>query len=191
MSSCGPEALSPLYTTVTGITRCFCTWTAGQMDVDFANRQETFQRVWNLELALRAIPEMQGNANLIVLGDLNTMGDGSGTTGAEEIQWLVNTAPNHNMRVLTKEFDETWHQWGRGPFTNRRRLRQQDLPNALRSDLDHVIASNELQFSDLAQAPNDAPAQVFVSGWQQVQGQERIDYLWDISDHCALYVQVL
>ena len=160
---------------------------SGAAPTDYGNRRTTFRKIWNLQSRLRQIPEMNNNANLIVLGDLNTMGNGGSIDGVGEIRRMEQGATANGMRVLRKEFDETWHQWGRGPRNSRRRLRVSDLPTATRSNLDHVIASNELRFQRLTNAPDGSAAHVFVQGWQQEQGNRRVDFLWEVSDHCALY----
>lgn len=163
---------------------------SGASEADFKNRRETFGKIWSLEKRLRAIPEMSGKANLIAMGDLNTMGDGDAMTGPEEIAWLAGQAKSNRMRLVTKEFDETWHQWARGGWSDRKKLRIQDLPGAMRSNLDHVIASDGLKLQNLTTAPDGSQAQVFVEGWQQLQGNDRIDFLWNVSDHSALYGRV-
>lgn len=61
-----------------------------------------------------------------------------------------------------------------------------ELGSAGRSNLDHVLASYDLDF--VAQDPGDNA--IHVEGWQQREGSARVAYLWSLSDHSALYGEV-
>jgi endonuclease/exonuclease/phosphatase family metal-dependent hydrolase len=135
----------------------------------FANRKLMFEKVWGLQERLAALPEQHNEARLIVLGDLNTMGQTNGASAAEEIAALGQAALANGMRVLPKSHAHTWSSDGK-------RM----------SNLDHVIASNELRFT--AQTP--APAEVLVDGWVNRSGDDRINFVKNISDHSLLFGEV-
>jgi endonuclease/exonuclease/phosphatase family metal-dependent hydrolase len=107
---------------------------------------------------------------LIVLGDLNTMGQTNGASAAEEIAALGQAARANGMRVLPKTHAHTWSSDGK-------RM----------SNLDHVIASSELRFT--AQTP--APAEVLVDGWVNRSGEERVNFVKNISDHSLLFGELV
>lgn len=154
---------------------------AGENTKSYRNRQAMFRKVWKLNRALKQASATR-KANLLVLGDLNTMGSDT-VTGDSEISRLRRSARSNGMRLLRKDHAHTWHEWGKGRGRNRRKLRVNELANARRSDLDHVIASNDLTFV----AQDDDDNEVRVVGWQQVHGRRRVNSLWSVSDHCALY----
>lgn len=158
---------------------------SGVAKSDYKNRQAMFRKIWSLQTALtNATPS--GKPNLIVLGDLNTMGWRGKVSGAEEIAALARDAAQKGMQLLAKDQPATWHAWGKGPRGNRRKLRVDELAQAKRSDLDHVVASEGLNF-----AKSGCGGQpVHVRGWQQVQDEARVDYLWDLSDHSALFAKL-
>ncbi|MDH5558999.1 MAG: endonuclease/exonuclease/phosphatase family protein, partial [Alphaproteobacteria bacterium] len=120
---------------------------SGVAKPDYDNRQAMFRKIWSLQTSLTgATPS--NNPNLIVLGDLNTMGWRGKVTGRQEIDALTHDASQNGMRVLDKDRPETWHAWGKGPRGNRRKLRVDELAGAKRSNLDHVIASDGLEFAN-------------------------------------------
>lgn len=159
---------------------------SGTAKKDYGNRWKAFNKIWKLEEALKQ-SSATGKPNLIILGDLNTMGKGSTLTGAQEIEQLERKARQNGMYMLTKDTSETWHQWGKGPRGNRRKLKVSELASAMRSDLDHVIASKDLDF---VAHGDDAQSAIHVEGWQQLNGSDRVDYLWSLSDHSALFGEV-
>lgn len=158
---------------------------SGTTETDYNNRQKVLKKVWSLKEAL-ARRTSDSKANLIVLGDLNTMGKGRTISGASEIRKLEREAVRNGMKLVSKDRSTTWSQWGKGPRGNRRRLYMSELDGLMESDLDHVIASNELS---LLPVGNNGE-KVHVRGWHQRSGQAKADWLWDISDHCALYGEV-
>lgn len=159
---------------------------SGTKKKDYDNRWSAFRKIWKLEKALKR-SSRTGKPNLIVLGDLNTMGQGSTVSGDEEIQLLERKARQNGMLMLTKDAAETWHEWGKGSRRNRRKLKVRELAEAMQSNLDHVIASRNLDF--VAHGDDDQAA-IHVEGWQQLTGAKRVDYLWSLSDHSALFGEV-
>ncbi|MGD9159409.1 MAG: endonuclease/exonuclease/phosphatase family protein [Desulfobacteraceae bacterium] len=158
---------------------------SGTTETDYNNRKKVFGKVWKLRDAL-ARRAQSGNANLIVLGDLNTMGKGRTISGEREVNWLARTATRKGMRMLDKDANTTWSQWGKGPRGNRRKLRVAELDGLKESNLDHVIASDEVAF--VARGANGES--INVKGWQQLNGRDKADFLWNLSDHCALIGEV-
>ena len=158
---------------------------SGTKNKDYKNRQNMFKKVWKLNERLTDISSTN-TPNLVVLGDLNTMGKGSSFTGEMEIDNLKRDANDNNMKMLVKDANYTWHNWGQGPRDDRRPLTPDKLANADKSDLDHVIVSNGLNV--IKAGINDAD--IHVKGWNQLSGQECCDFLWDISDHSAIYGKI-
>jgi endonuclease/exonuclease/phosphatase family metal-dependent hydrolase len=146
---------------------------------DFGNRNEMFEKIWSLKRALDKKSPEGTQARLIVLGDLNTMGLKFPTrrkgdirvTEAEEIEALEGFAKRRGMVLLPKEFAHT--------FNNGR----------LVSNLDHMLATGNIAFEELGQTES-RPFYIKVSGWHQLEGDARIEFIETISDHCSLYCEI-
>jgi len=132
----------------------------------FENRSIMFRKIWSLQQALAQIPEQNGSARLIAMGDLNTMGRRGGPNAKAEIAGLSADAEQKGMRLLSKSHDTTWSSDG-----------------ARTSNLDHVLASSELTF--VRQQPSDA--EITLDGWISRYGDERVNFAKNISDHCLLF----
>jgi hypothetical protein len=138
----------------------------------YKNRQTMFGKIWRMKRALEKLPEQSGQSRLIAMGDLNTMGRKNGPSGAEEIAQLGAQANENGMRVLAKTHDNTWSSDGK-------RM----------SNLDHVIASSDIQFKNIQAGA--APPQVLVDGWINRNGEARTNFVKSISDHCLLFAEIL
>lgn len=158
---------------------------SGTKEADYKNRKKVFTKVWKLKKSL-ASRSASGNSNLIVLGDLNTMGKGRTISGSSEIAKLEKSAIKQGMRLLSKDFDSTWSQWGTGRRGNRKKLKVSELDGLMTSNLDHVIAADELQFVPVGDNGED----IHVKGWQQLTGTDKTSFLWNLSDHCGIFGQV-
>lgn len=158
---------------------------SGTKETDYKNRKRVFGKVWRLKGALEK-RAASGKSNLIVLGDLNTMGKGRTISGASEIRKLEKAANRNGLRMLSKDWDVTWSQWGKGPRGNRRMLKVSELDELNTSNLDHVIASNEVEFESSGNSGED----IHVKGWRQLTGAKKADFLWNLSDHCGLFGEV-
>ena len=159
---------------------------SGTAKRDHAARQQMFAKIWKLKGVLRANAP-NGRDNLIVLGDINTMGRRGKLSGPEEIAALAKDAARHGMSLGRKDHDATWHQWGKGPWGQRRKLTVAELKGAKRSDLDHVIYASELAI----EGRFPTKERVHVLGWNQLSGLARVDFLWDLSDHSAVFGRVM
>ncbi len=145
----------------------------------FGNRNEMFDKIWSLKKALDKKSQGGTGAKLIVLGVLNTMGlqypfkkkTDTRISEADEIKALEAIAEKNQMVVLQKEFNLTYNN------------------GTLMSNLDHVIATDNLTFRQLGTAQG-RPFFVRVSGWQQLQGSARKQFIETISHHCSLYSEV-
>ena len=137
----------------------------------YKNRQTMFGKIWSMKRTLEKLPEQKGQARLIAMGDLNTMGKKNGPIGAEEIVELDAQATKNGMRILQKTHDNTWSSDGKKM-----------------SNLDHIIASDDVQFRTLLAGP--PPAQVLVDGWVNRTGEARTNFVKNISDHCLLFAEV-
>jgi len=137
----------------------------------YKNRQIMFGKIWSMKRTLEKLPEQKGQARLIAMGDLNTMGKKNGPSGAKEAEELGTQAIKNGMRILQKTHDNTWSSDGKKM-----------------SNLDHVIASDDVQFRTLQAGP--PPAQVLVDGWVNRAGEARTNFVKNISDHCLLFAEV-
>ncbi len=137
----------------------------------YKNRQTLFGTVWSMKRTLEKLPEQKGQARLIATGDLNTMGRKNGPSSAEEIATLGAQAARNGMRVLRKTHDFTWSGDGKKM-----------------SNLDHIIASNDIQFRTQQAGP--PAAEVLVDGWVNRTGDARTNFVKNISDHSLLFAEV-
>ena len=80
------------------------------------------------------------------------------------------------MRVLEKSHDKTYRSAG----------------GSLSGDLDHVIASNDLELQTWAY--HDEPDQEFqveCDGWVNLTGSARTTFIDTIADHALLYCEII
>lgn len=148
---------------------------------EFKRRQAMFKKIWSLRGALENLPLQQGDARLVALGDLNTMGRSRTNTlptlkATEEIAKLHADALANGMRVLNKSSSRTYRSAG----------------GSLKGDLDHVLVSSDLDvelWTDTAQ--EFSPFEVEVTGWNLLDEPERTSFIEDVSDHCALFVEII
>lgn len=164
---------------------------SGRDKDDLPQRRDMYKKIWSLNRALTAASPT-GAPNLIALGDFNTMGR-RGSRGrprvkaSEEIADLAADAQAASMHLATKDISSTWHDWGKNKRSqNPRPLRLDELSGAKRSDLDHAVYSSSL---DLVPVGSDG-SDLHVRGWPQVFDQDRIDFLWELSDHAAIFGKV-
>lgn len=153
---------------------------SGKTERDYNNRQEMFNKIWSLNKALKALSVQSGESRLMALGDLNTMGrsktDDSPTVGKhQEVHELAAAAVSNGMRMLEKSHDNTWRNKG-----------------GTRSNLDHVIASEDLDFQEFHFTGSSDDWEVEVDGWNNLPtNAQQKEWIKDISDHCALVGEVL
>ena len=144
----------------------------------FGLRADMTQRAFEFKETLAdAIGE---EPNYVFLGDLNTMGmdyqygsEGPGhplkvkVQEAQEVAGLAYQASKVGMRVLAKSADETYGS-----------------PGGLRSNLDHVVVTDHLEFKSFA------GSEVDVRGWPQLPEDEQKAWIETFSDHALLYFEV-
>lgn len=151
---------------------------SGKEFADYSNRQMMLQKVWDMNGKLT---EIQDEPRLIALGDLNTMGRKKLSVvkptifKKTEIEDLEAEAEEFGMQVLKKSHDLTYRSLGGG----------------LQGDLDHVIASKDLEFKEFSEgnSPNN-PHKIRVKGWIELDGTDRDDFIEFISDHCIIYGEI-
>jgi exonuclease III len=122
-----------------------------------------------------------GKARYIFLGDLNSMGLDYvyGKTGTKldhdripaehEIGRLAYLGTKYGMRLLSKNSDATWGD---------------PKKKSMRSNLDHVLASDDLTFKSFGGAEID------VRGWPKLPEAEQAEWMTTYSDHALLYFEV-
>ncbi len=149
---------------------------SGSKPVGLGIRDEMFQRAVKFKRKLDRIAGGAGEANFIFIGDLNVMGmkyfPRAKNIGPDaEIRKLKRDVGKVQMRVLEKSEPHTW--WN-GPGSR--------YP---KSDLDHVVASNQLTFKKFGGKDVD------VRGWPKEQTEARQgQWINRYSDHGLLYLEI-
>lgn len=149
---------------------------SGRGQYDYENRREMFTKIHSLRRTLNDIEG--GYAKFIVLGDLNTMGrdDAPGLpeiTADDEITDLSRYMDRQGMTLHDKSEPTTFRQ-----FYADGRLEYD-------SDLDHAITSDVVTLKPLV-----GTATVRVRGWNELSGQDQIDWTRTISDHASLEIEI-
>ncbi|KKK68518.1 hypothetical protein LCGC14_2943220, partial [marine sediment metagenome] len=118
------------------------------------------------------------------MGDLNTI-------GLKENRW-GNWSPRARYSRVTgaEEVDDIRRLVdGFGLYVLRKNQRCTYKGKRYKGDLDHVIASRSLTFSEQG-TRKGAHSHVDVRGWNQLRGANRDRYLTDVSDHSSILVQL-
>ncbi len=137
-------------------------------------RDSMFERAFKFKSTLDKQAGGNGKSNFIFLGDLNTMGMKYpfklDIPAGKEIEKIDKDAKKKKMRRLGKNAAATWWN-GSG------RLKP--------SDLDHVVASDQVKFKAIKGSPID------VRGWpNQTTDAARQKWIKEYSDHALLYMEV-
>lgn len=152
---------------------------SGTKEGDYANRQKMFSKIWSLKNALDDIT-LGGNAMLVVMGDLNTMGQKEvlpNVTMEQEIEELGENAETNGMTLLDKTYPFTWYG---GPGSS--------YPL---SNLDHAIATKNLDFAEFEKQDGSGSAPIKVVGWNSFEeGTERDKFSEEISDHSTILCRI-
>jgi exonuclease III len=160
---------------------------SGTGAVDFGNRNEMFEHAFNLKRVLDDVADEE--TNFMILGDLNTMGL------KYPRQWVA-----HQIADTTEEVEFI-------DYESQRKGRRNRVPNMRRltkpvgthfstrygiSDLDHIIASNHLRFTDQQNAGEQGTHEILLQGWRDYPdgSPQRLQYADEISDHCLLFCEV-
>ena len=139
----------------------------------FGLRDDMIDHAFNLKNGLDKVPEANGKAKFLFMGDLNTMGMDltylNDVKESEEIDRLEKRAKRRGMKLLQKDHNRTWTN-GKGKY----------------SDLDQVVASNSIKFKTWN------GNNVKVLGWNQhAQGSAKFnEFVNQISDHCSIYCEI-
>jgi len=143
----------------------------------FGLRDAMLEKAYGLKRALEGAAERMDQApRFILVGDLNTMGmtlkDSTYDVPAEEeITRLVRRFKRYGMRPLTKTHDATFNNGSTSSYAP--------------ADLDHVFATDNLDFSD------QGGAEVHVGGWAiEPDTAAQDDWIARFSDHAPLVFQV-
>lgn len=147
----------------------------------FGLRADMIERAFKFKELLDEVAK--GKSNFLFLGDLNAMGldyvygreQPSGkkllhakVSAEQEIEHLAFEAAKNGMRLLSKTADRTWGK-----------------ASGARSNLDHVVASDQLQFKSLG------GKDVGVRGWPELESEaEQGKWIKRYSDHALLSFEV-
>ncbi len=146
---------------------------SGRKHRDYQNRQDMFERIWDLRDRLNQIEE--GNSKFIIMGDLNTMGRSQAgqapeISGDQEIEALSTDAQSNNMTLLNKDHPFTWADVDATGAIDRQ------------SNLDHAIVSDSVGLASPVAA---------VRGWPQLTDDgERFVFVETISDHASVEITI-
>lgn len=145
----------------------------------YENRQEILGKIFTLKDTLDEISGGDHQAKFVVMGDLNTMGRKKcayrrDVSAEEEIEALERRAEANGMRMLQKDYENTWRGKPRGSDTIQE------------SNLDHVLATPNVSFESFG-----TEAEVSVSGWNRLEGNAQETFIEDVSDHCSLFCRVI
>ena len=160
-------------------TCCFFTLIGGREFADFTNRQMMFQKVWDMNDKLT---EIQDESRLVVAWGPKHHGKKKNFHAVKptvskktEVEDLEKEAEEFGMQLLKKSHDLTYRSLG----------------GSLRGDLDHVVASKDLEFEEFSDAstPNN-PHKIQVKGWIDLDGAEQDNFVEFISDHCIIYGKI-
>ena len=178
-SSVRPGALLNVRIRRTWYSLLFLHTKSGANQDDYDARNESLNKLWNLNQALIDLDDSRYHtegSRFLVMGDLNTMGNGRGVSGSREVSNLERKASENDMHLFNKSHDLTFSQ--------------RDNGGRLESNLDHVLGSR----IDLKRqgTRNGASYHVRVYGWNQLQNDRQALHAFedDLSDHSALYVEV-
>lgn len=138
-------------------------------------RDDQFSRAFKFKKVLDKAAGSSGKANFLFLGDLNTMGMDypfQKNIGADiELQKLDKEAAKAKMRRLTKTAPATWWNGTGSKFKP--------------SNLDHVVASDQVKFKQFAGKDVD------VRGWPALATPaDQTAWIKSYSDHGLLYLEV-
>ncbi|NVB37772.1 endonuclease/exonuclease/phosphatase family protein [Pseudenhygromyxa sp. WMMC2535] len=146
---------------------------SGRAAGDFGNRFDTLAKIWKVKRGLDKA-SATGPARFIAMGDLNTMGMAyprdivahERISAADELAQLDHDARRAKMRLVPKDHAATWHS----------------ASQYASADLDHVIASNNVEIEDDL---------VSVRGWNEAATvKARRSWIRAYSDHCGLFFRV-
>ncbi len=146
----------------------------------FGRRQEQIDAAFEFKDTLDSAAA-GASANYMFVGDLNSMGldfkyyqaatgqpyDRVEVSADRELQRVSWLASKNSMQLLSKTHDVTWRDAA-----------------GKKSNLDHVVAANHLQFTQ--QCGHD----VRVEGWVDEPPDQQAQWLLDYSDHSMLFFKV-
>ncbi len=145
----------------------------------FGLRDAMFEKIFNLKKELdKKAREITDNknakSNLIVLGDMNTMGmdyyrNSHDIPREREIEVITSKFKSRKMTALKKTHENTFFNGSNSSYPP--------------SNLDHVFAANHLSFTGV----DDDASKVLVDGWARLSSDaEKDSWIADFSDHAPL-----
>ena len=149
-------------------------------------RDDMFGTALKLKRRLDDVAGGKGKAKYLFLGDLNTMGMDypyhPDITTDIELKRLNGRAKRSKMLVLSKTHTETWSGGSGSSYDD--------------SNLDQVVASDQLKFKTFPNKDNNSSAAsskspVDVRGWVDTSTTVKKDaWIKKYSDHCLLYFEI-
>jgi len=146
-------------------------------------RDDMLERAFEFRKSLDAAAGGQGKARYLFLGDLNTMGMDYPFGHAIEPELELKkwdkyaTKAKIAMRRLSKSHDATFFNGSTSSISP--------------SNLDHVYASNSIQFKKFPHATNGTQVEVDVRGWVNEPTIANKDaWIGKFSDHSLLYFEI-
>jgi endonuclease/exonuclease/phosphatase family metal-dependent hydrolase len=150
----------------------------------FGLRDAMFEKIFNLKRELdKKARKITGNqdakSNLIVLGDMNTMGMDYYRTGHDiprekEVKVVTSKFKRRKMTALKKTNKNTYFNGSNSSYPP--------------SNLDHVFAAAHLSFADV----DNKSSKVLVDGWARLNSDaEKDSWINDFSDHAPLILTLI
>ena len=170
-----PGALLTLHIDGADYSILFLHTKSGNDPRDFGLRDDMFSRSFKLKRVLDDAAGGEGQANFMFLGDLNSMGMyypyNSSIGYTTELRRIDGKASRNNMRRLSKDKPHTFWNGSASPTQP--------------SDLDHVVASNQLQFKQWS------GRDINIRGWPELSTTAEKDaWIGRYSDHALLFLEV-
>jgi len=158
---------------------------SGSGTEDFGLRDAALEHAFNLKKALDKVAG--GNANFTFLGDLNTMGIDDPVpyskkmdlSSEEEMARISFWANQRNMVLLSKETTCI-------DGTNKEVTWYNGSSNYKPTNLDHVIASQQLQI----RSQGNGPFNITILGWPKLPRTKWKNWFSQYSDHAMLYFEI-
>ena len=160
---------------------------SGTGAVDFGNRNEMFEHAFNLKRKLDKKAEQ--NVNFMIMGDLNTMGL------KYPKQWVAHQIADTDLETDFIDYESQRTHRGQNP-SMRRLSKPEGTYFSTRygiSDLDHIIASDHLQFEQQQTPGATGTHEVMLKGWRDFpeDSEERKNFADTVSDHCLLFCELV
>ena len=161
---------------------------SGTSAVDFGNRNEMFEHAFNLKRKLDDV--INDQTNFLILGDLNTMG----------LKYPKQIKSDRLAETITELEYIDYESQRKGKYSKKPKMRRLTKPIGTHhsktygiSDLDHIIASEHLDFKSQDNFGESSKSEILLDGWRRFldEPEKLKKFTEEISDHCLLFCELL